>query len=111
MKLEEIIRGMAITDRRGRFDAEVGGITADSRRVKPGDLFVAVRGVSRDGHDFIAQAIKNGAAGVVAETWPDGDDLAAKPNAILVPNSRRALALLAAHFYGQPSRKLLVAGV
>lgn len=113
MRLEEIIRGIAITDRRGRFDVEIAGVTSDSREVKPGYLFIAVRGVERDGHAFIDDAIKAGASAIIAETWPDRDGAPdrSKPNVVLVPSSRRALALTAANFYGQPSRKLVVAGV
>jgi UDP-N-acetylmuramoyl-L-alanyl-D-glutamate--2,6-diaminopimelate ligase len=113
MRLEEIIRGIAITDRRGRFDAEISGITADSRRMRAGDLFVAIRGLAQDGHDFIDDAVKRGAAAVLAENWPDRDDTTEtiRPNVVLVPSSRRALALAAANFYGQPSRKMVVAGV
>ncbi len=113
MRLDEIIRGIAITDRRGRFDGEVARITCDSRQVTSGDLFVAVRGGAADGHDFIGQALAKGAAGILGESWPN--EMAAtngeRPNVVLVPNSRRALALTAANFYGQPSKKLHVAGV
>jgi UDP-N-acetylmuramoyl-L-alanyl-D-glutamate--2,6-diaminopimelate ligase len=112
MRLEEVIRGIAITDRRGRFEAEVTGISSDSRRAKAGDLFVAVRGISNDGHQFIDDALRAGAAAVLAESWPEKDEIPEKrPNVVLVPNARRALALAAANFYGQPSRKLVIAGV
>src|SRR5262249_48838603 len=113
MRLEEVIRGIAITDRRGRFDVEVSGLASDSRKVKSGDLFVAIRGVSQAGHGFIDEALKKGAVAVLAETWPDRDDTTerVRPNVVLVPNARRALALSAANFYGQPSRKMVVAGV
>ncbi len=111
MRLDEVIRGIAITDRRGVFDAEVSGLTADSRSVGPGQLFVAVRGHQQDGHDHIQEALKRGATGIMGEAWPETADEVAKPNVVLVPDTRRALALAAANFYGQPSRKLLVAGV
>jgi UDP-N-acetylmuramyl-tripeptide synthetase len=111
MRLDEIIKGMTITDRRGRFDGEVARIVSDSRQVGPGDLFVAVRGVKVDGHDYIKQALDKGAAGILGEGWPSPDVNGTRPNVVLVPNSRRALALAAANFYGQPSRKLHVAGV
>jgi UDP-N-acetylmuramoyl-L-alanyl-D-glutamate--2,6-diaminopimelate ligase len=111
-RLDEVIRGIAITDRRGRFDAEIAGITADSRAVHPGDLFVAVRGGKVDGHAFIRQALAAGAAGVIGESWPrEIDSNGTRPAVVLVPNSRRALALAAANYYGQPSKKLHVAGV
>src|SRR5688572_13859633 len=111
MRLDEVIKGMAITDRKGRFDGEIARITSDSRQVGPGDLFVAIRGVKTDGHQYIKQAIEKGAAGILGESWPTLELNGERPNVVLVPNSRRALALAAANFYGQPSRKLHVAGV
>ena len=111
MRLDEVIRGIAIADRRGYFDSEVTGITSDSRRVKPGYLFVAVRGGEQDGHDYIKAALKAGASAVMGERWPEDVDQTARPNVVLVPNARRALALAAANFHGQPSRRLVVAGV
>ena len=112
MRLDEIVRGIAITDRRGLFEEEISNITVDSRRVCPGSLFVAVRGAKQDGHGYIAQAIARGASAVLGEEWPeDLDGELRRPSVLLVPKSRRALALAAASFTGHPSRKLLVAGV
>jgi UDP-N-acetylmuramoyl-L-alanyl-D-glutamate--2,6-diaminopimelate ligase len=111
MRLDEVIKGMSITDRKGRFDGEISRITSDSRQVGPGDLFVAIRGVKTDGHQYIKQAVEKGAGGILGESWPGFDLNGERPNVVLVPNSRRALALAAANFYGQPSRKLHVAGV
>ena len=112
MRLDEVIRGIAISDRRGRFDTEIASITSDSRKVEQGALFVAVSGLEHDGHRFIRDALERGAVAVLAEHWPtDVDSETVRPVVVLVPNSRRALALVAANFYGQPSRKLLVAGI
>ncbi len=113
MRLDQIIQGMAIVDRRGRLDVDIGAITADSRRAGRGTLFVAVRGQKADGHRFIADAIERGAAAVLAEEWPTELDkkLGANTPVVLVESTRRALALVAANFHGQPSRKLLIAGV
>ncbi len=113
MRLDQTIHGMTITDRRGRFDCEISGITADSRRAAPGTLFVAVRGSQADGHRFIPDALSRGAVAVLAESWPPELDqrFPSKPRVILVDDTRRALAHVAANFYGQPSRKLFVAGV
>ena len=111
MRLDEVIRGISITDRRGFFDTNIKGITSDSRAVRPGELFVAVRGTQMDGHDYIGQALQQGAVSIMGEAWPEAADEIAKPSVVLVPDARRALALAAANFYGQPSRKLLVAGV
>src|SRR5574342_990242 len=85
----------------------VTGISIDSRVVKPGDLFVAMRGGSADGHDYIPKAIENGAAAVVG-----GRDMGDLPVPyIRLENPRRSLTYLAAAFYDWPGRKLTVIGV
>ncbi len=81
------------------------GITEDSREVKPGFVFVAVKGRNHDGHDFIPQALENGAALTVGEK-----DLKI-PNYIKVEDSKDALGRIASEFYGNPSQKLKVIGV
>jgi UDP-N-acetylmuramoyl-L-alanyl-D-glutamate--2,6-diaminopimelate ligase len=88
-------------------DCPVTAITADSRQVKPGALFVACTGGATDGHKYIPDAIAKGAAVVVGEQALAG---LAVPY-IQVDNSRRSLALLAAAFYGYPARKLTMIGV
>lgn len=111
MKLNELIQGIAISDRRGRLDADIRQIVFDSRRVEDGDLFVAVRGRSSDGHAFIPDAVAKGARAVLAEEWPEVADQQGRPDVVLVPNTRRALAVIASNLYQQPSRRLLLAGV
>jgi UDP-N-acetylmuramoyl-L-alanyl-D-glutamate--2,6-diaminopimelate ligase len=93
---------------RGAPSARVSGITQDTRRLQPGELFVAIPGLQQDGSKFIAQAIASGAAAIAAEERP------ARGGAvpfILVPDARRALADLSAAFYGHPSKSLQVVGV
>jgi len=85
-------------------------ITADSRKVIPGALFVAVKGFSSDGHDYIAGAIAKGAAGIICERIPEGVDTTGIEVEI-VENSRRALALAADAFYDHPSGKLTLVGI
>lgn len=86
---------------------DITGITCDSRKVKAGFLFVAVPGSRRDGHAFIGEACLRGARAVVAEV----QERVIPVPCLLVPDSRRALAELAAHFYGHPSRALEVIGI
>ena len=87
---------------------DVTGIAYDSRHVKPGAVFVALRGVNADGARFVPQAVANGAIAVVAET--------ASPAGVSVPwtqvsNARAALAELAAEFYKHPSDQLVLVGI
>ncbi len=90
------------------LDAPCTGVTHDSRAVRPGMVFVACRGVHADGTAFALQAIAAGAGVVVAERPADGDPMVPW---IVVANARLALALLAAQFYGHPSREMAVVGV
>jgi UDP-N-acetylmuramoyl-L-alanyl-D-glutamate--2,6-diaminopimelate ligase len=88
-------------------DVIINGITADSRQVKPGNLFVAIKGVHVNGHDFIQDAMVKGAVAVVG-TEPG---LALEVPYILLEDTHQALPYLVAAFYGHPARKLTVIGV
>ena len=111
MQLSELIAGLDLTVPPSvAATLEVAGITADSRRVKPGDLFAALPGSRTDGRKFIDQAVAAGAILVLA------DPAAATPKSMRVPvlasdNPRRALAKLAARFYrAQPGCVVAVTG-
>ncbi len=94
---------------RDTTDPVIRGITYDSRRVAPGDLFVALRGSVSDGHDFLEQARDLGAAAFLVETPPQG---AFEHRSIaVVPDTRRALAPIATRFFGQPASELTLVGV
>jgi UDP-N-acetylmuramoyl-L-alanyl-D-glutamate--2,6-diaminopimelate ligase len=89
-------------------DVQVTQVTADSRQVQPGALFVAVPGGAVDGHRFIADALARGAAAVVGTA----EAVTTSPVPyVWVEDSRAALALLAAAFYGYPSRQMRIVGV
>jgi UDP-N-acetylmuramoyl-L-alanyl-D-glutamate--2,6-diaminopimelate ligase len=109
MKLREILPPDAEFDRR-HADLEIGAVTADSRAVKRGDIFVAIAGGKADGLRFIGAAISAGAAAIVAERSPE----TALPQNIAfarVANARRALALIAAKIYPrQPGTIAAVTG-
>ncbi|MFQ5813362.1 MAG: UDP-N-acetylmuramoyl-L-alanyl-D-glutamate--2,6-diaminopimelate ligase [Anaerolineae bacterium] len=106
MKLSNLLTALTHKQVHGHVDAEIEGLAHDSRQVKPGDLFVAVKGLDADGHDFIPDAIRRGAAAVVSER-----ETSISVPYVLVPDSRQALAYLAAAFHGYPARKLRVIGV
>jgi UDP-N-acetylmuramoyl-L-alanyl-D-glutamate--2,6-diaminopimelate ligase len=102
MKLGDLITGLEIktTLPPGWLELEVRDIAHDSRKVKPGSLFVAVRGFHSDGHQFISQAIKQ-----------EGSPGPATTPLLIVDDSCRALALLANTFFNHPSRRLLLTGI
>ncbi len=88
----------------------IKGVTDDSRKVKKGFVFVAIKGEHFDGNDYISEAIDNGAAEIVSEKkMPINWD--SKVNYRKVANARRELSLLACEFYANPSKKMTVIGV
>jgi UDP-N-acetylmuramoyl-L-alanyl-D-glutamate--2,6-diaminopimelate ligase len=93
----------------GEDSVVVSGVTHDSRKVKPGWLFVALPGAATDGHRFVVDAVNAGAAAVVTEQPP-----ASLPKAlpwVLVPGARKALGTIAAVVYGYPTRDLALVGI
>jgi UDP-N-acetylmuramoyl-L-alanyl-D-glutamate--2,6-diaminopimelate ligase len=109
MKLDRLINGLLIKQIQGNLSRNISGIAYDSRKVKQGELFVAIRGYNRDGHDFVDQAVDRGALAVVVESLPS--EISDQVAVIQVANSRQALARLSANFYGFPSKKLVMIGV
>ena len=91
-------------------DPIVRGISYDSRAVVAGDVFVALRGSLVDGHAYLEQAIALGAVAIIVEEIPSRLDLRGRP-AIVVGDTRHALAALATRFYGEPSAELALIGV
>ncbi len=97
------------SDVSGNAQRTVTDVTADSRAVRQGALFVAVRGEHHDGHDFLRQAIERGAAAVVVESGIVFE-APSSVGVIRVSDTRRALSSLAASFFGDPSQQLQVVG-
>lgn len=87
-------------------DVIINDIEMDSRKVKSGNLFVCISGFTVDGHDYTDQAIENGAVAIIAEK-----DMAASVPVIVVPDTTRAMAMLAVTFYDDPTSKLPLIGV
>ena len=108
MLFRELLEGVEVLAVGGVANPEIKGITCDSRQVRPGFLFVAVKGFTSDGHEYIGQAVRQGAAAVIAEREVE---LFTETDWALVADTRRVLALLAARFYGHPSSKMKMVGV
>ncbi|MGA9173411.1 MAG: UDP-N-acetylmuramoyl-L-alanyl-D-glutamate--2,6-diaminopimelate ligase [Thermoactinomyces sp.] len=107
MLLKELIRPLLLhTVTGGDLETEITGIQIDSRQVKPGDLFIALQGFNVDGHRFVEQAVANGAAAVLVEK-----PVTAPVPVIQVPDSRRAMAIVAAEFYQYPTEELKLIGI
>ncbi|MDP9234936.1 MAG: UDP-N-acetylmuramoyl-L-alanyl-D-glutamate--2,6-diaminopimelate ligase [Actinomycetota bacterium] len=98
--------GDLVVDRRGDQQTTVTGLAYDSRQVRPGDLFFSIPGMVTDGLAFAPAAVRQGAAGVMSER-STGLDI---PE-VVVSDARRAMALAAAEFYGQPGDRLALLGV
>ena len=109
MELRTLISALDAPQVVGADQLAIGQIVSDSRRVVPGSLFVAVRGVAVDGHQYIASAIEKGAVAIVCEEFPEA--LADKATFIVVKDSAYALGMLLSRSYGDPSQKLKLVGV
>jgi UDP-N-acetylmuramoyl-L-alanyl-D-glutamate--2,6-diaminopimelate ligase len=107
MTFQQVLDGAEVLAQSG--DPGVSSVEYDSRRVKPGCVFVAMRGESSDGNRFIDQAIQAGAVAVVT------DSAAEKPREgvawAVVPHGRRALARVSANFYKKPAERIAVTGI
>jgi UDP-N-acetylmuramoyl-L-alanyl-D-glutamate--2,6-diaminopimelate ligase len=108
-ELKDILYKVHITSTSGNMNVEVKGVCFDSRKVRPGFLFVAVRGTQTDGHEFIDKAIASGAVAVVAERLPES--ISDRATYVTVKDSAKALGIVASNFYGNPSAKLKLVGV
>lgn len=108
MMLDKLIEDLSFSSFTGDKGLEIEGVQYDSRLIRPGHLFVAVKGHDLDGHTYIQDAIKNGAVAVVTEKPSEiGKDIAE----IRVQDSRKSLSKLAARFYGDPCKDLRIIGI
>jgi len=107
--LKDILYKVKLLSVSGDMNRNIAGITFDSREVKKGFLFIAVKGTKVDGHEYIEKAIESGASAIVAEDLPD--KLQDKATYIQTENSGRALSIVAANFFGNPSSRLNLIGV
>src|SRR5215216_3096238 len=106
MKLGELLAGIDPASIEGDPDTDITSLAYDSSRVQTGALFFCVRGQRADGHEFAPAALERGAAALVVER---NLDLPAPQ--VLVPDARRAMAPIAARFWGDPTATLRIAGI
>jgi len=109
MNLTDLLQNIIVEKISGKSEIEISGIQFDSRLVEAGNLFVATRGTSSDGHKFIPVAIEKGATAILCEEFPV--DINPDVTFILVKNSADALGHTASCWYGFPSSKLILVGV
>ena len=109
MKLEELLRNVKPLSIRGDAETDITGVNIDSRRIKDGHLFVAIKGTQTDGHNFIGKAIELGAKAILCEEMPSE-----RPEGITyiqVASTEKAVGPIATAFHGYPSEKLRLVGV
>lgn len=111
MNIKELLEPVKTLNVIGSIDKEISLLTADSRQANEGAMFVAVKGVTVDGHSFIPTLRGKGVAAMVVEDLPPETDRDATVTYIVVANSSIALGELASRWYGEPSKKLKLVGV
>ena len=107
--IREILYKVEINSVIGNTSLTINRVEFDSRLINEGDMYVAIKGVNVDGHDFITQAIQNGANCIICEKIPEEkvDDIVY----VNVSSSRSALAIISSNFYDNPSSRLNLIGV
>lgn len=108
MTSEELIQLLKPVEVLGTIPRITGRVCQDSRHVKPGDLFVAIKGTKSDGHNFIQQAVSNGASVIICEHMVD---IVTDICIILVEDSRKILSPLAQMLAGNPAKELSIVGI
>ncbi len=106
MKLRELLEGIEILESRADLDMEISGVSYDSRKTRPGDLFVAMEGYETDGHKFIPMAREKGALCVLCQHRPEGEG-----PWVVTDDSRGALARVGRNWYGDPAASMTMVGV
>lgn len=110
MKLSELIAGIPVKEKKlGNADIVVSAIQSDSRKIEKGTLFVAVKGATVDGHDYIGSAIEKGASAIVCERIPES--IENYDNFIVVNDSPEILGRLLDKWFDHPSQKITLVGV
>ena len=113
MKLNKLLLGLDNLKAKGSLDIEIEGIDSNSKNIKDGYMFVAIKGFNVDGHDYINNAIEAGAKAIMVQEGCDLKKikLPADVTLIMAKDTRQALAICSCNFYDNPSRKFKLIGV
>ncbi len=111
MKLKTLLNGVEFTDISGNTNKEISHVSNTSSEVSKDSLFVAIKGLSNDGHAYISEVIGKGCIAVVYESELPRGALNKKVTFIKVPSSRKALATLTSNYYDNPEKKLKLVGI
>ena len=113
MELKKVLIGLEGLKAKGSLDVEINNLDSNSKNIKDGDMFIAIKGFSVDGHKYINDAIKAGAKVIMVEEGADlkGVELPEDVTLIMAKDTREALAICSCNFYGNPSRKFKLIGV
>ncbi len=113
MKLKQILIGLEGLKAKGSLDLDITNIDSDSRNIKKDGMFIAIKGFTTDGHDFIQTAIENGAKVIMVEQGVDIKkiNIPSDITIIMAEDTRKALAISSCNFYDNPSRKFKLIGI
>ena len=115
MELKNILSGLEGLKAKGNLDISISKIESNSSKVQKDDMFIAIDGFEQDGHQYIKEAIKNGAKVIMAQedkiTKEIVSSIPQDVTLILVPNTRHSIAICACNYYQNPSKKLKLIGV
>ncbi|MBR3162925.1 MAG: UDP-N-acetylmuramoyl-L-alanyl-D-glutamate--2,6-diaminopimelate ligase [Clostridia bacterium] len=113
MKLKETLIGLEGLKAKGNLDIDITGIEYNSKNIKEGNIFVAIKGNNTDGHDYISEAINNGAKVIFIEEGCDLKKIKIQKDVTLImaPNTRIALAYISSNYYGNPTKKFKLIGI
>ena len=113
MELKKILVGIEGLKAKGNLDVEISGIDSNSKNIKEGYMFIAIKGFATDGHNYIDDAIKSGAKVIMIEEGCDlkSMKISSDVTLIMAKDTREALAICSCNFYGNPSKKFQLIGV
>ena len=107
--LKDILYKVQILAMSGSSDQKISNIEIDSRKIKKNNLFIALPGIRSDGHDYIENAISNGAIAIICNQFPD--NLNKSYTYIKVKDTQKALGIISGNFFENPSKKIKLVGI